>query len=339
LTVTLGAMGPQDAYDFLLTAVHRSGRPDLFRPAALDALVAAAHGVPRVLKLLASAAMLESMLDDAKVIERQHAERAIENKSPLPRAPEPVESVVAMAAPAAVPEPELPTARAAPEAWLDADTDDEPVQAAAIPLPVYFRPRDPADVDLPPEAEYEFEEPRSRRFGSARGAVAAVLALILVGGGAVALGGAQLGIPNIGDMLGQPQPDTDLPVAAVAPEPALPPASAPVEQAAISPDLESATNVPLTEAPAPELAAADASLVPQPAAEADEEEAPAKSPAQEAAEIADAQRGGITLVPGITPPPSQLRIPPGYRPSAARFPSLSAAAEAGLPLAPGTAPE
>ncbi len=176
LIAQLGVMTARESRDFLIDRSTKAGRPDLFHPAALDEITVASHGVPRVLKMLGNAALLNAMFSDTQHVEQKHAHQALIDKAPLPGPPllistyvtsvrkrPPVESEIVLAAPKA------------------------PVAAKAD-----------ADVPAIPPAVYQTGGERlMSRLADARGTIAGAGALLLLIAGAALYGYDQLDLQTI----------------------------------------------------------------------------------------------------------------------------------------------
>lgn len=74
--IDLRPLDAEEARDFLLTRAARAGRLDLFTREALDVLVEAGRGSPRMLRVLAGAAMFQAASAGAKQISPEHASLA-----------------------------------------------------------------------------------------------------------------------------------------------------------------------------------------------------------------------------------------------------------------------
>lgn len=85
-TVRLAPMSGQEMQDFLLDAASKAGRPDLFSPAAQDAIVEAVFGIPRTAKMIANGAVMEALFEGSRVVESRHVAAAIAARQPLPPA-------------------------------------------------------------------------------------------------------------------------------------------------------------------------------------------------------------------------------------------------------------
>lgn len=71
--VDLRPLEPIEAREFLLARAVQAGRPDLFTPEALDIIVEAGRGSPRLLRVLAGAAMFQAVSDGVARITAEHA--------------------------------------------------------------------------------------------------------------------------------------------------------------------------------------------------------------------------------------------------------------------------
>jgi hypothetical protein len=131
--VRLAPMSRQESCDFLLDAAARSGRPDLFTPAAQDAVAAAARGIPRVLKRIANEAALEAMFEGGDGVEARHVRSvAAAHATLLPREVDYVDTPRAGPAPATgtMPRRTAPTdVGDAGDLASDVDPDDDAVAA------------------------------------------------------------------------------------------------------------------------------------------------------------------------------------------------------------------
>ena len=163
--VRLSPMSGRETQDFLVDAAVRAGRPDLFSPAALDAIAAAAYGIPRIVKLIANEAALDAALEGGVIVEARHIAGVVAARAPFPAAEEDYAVDPPLYAPPGA-------AQAAPSVVFVDDDDADAVPEAApddgegrvVPLPM---------KPLPPDVEH-------RRFGfDARG--------VIIGGGALAL--------------------------------------------------------------------------------------------------------------------------------------------------------
>jgi hypothetical protein len=71
--IDLRPLDPEESRDFLLARAAAAGRLDLFTPEALDVIVDAGQGSPRLLRVLAGAAMFQAASDGAAQIGAAHA--------------------------------------------------------------------------------------------------------------------------------------------------------------------------------------------------------------------------------------------------------------------------
>jgi trimeric autotransporter adhesin len=74
--VDLRPLGVDEAADFLTARAAAAGRPDLFAPGAIETIAAAGRGSPRLLRVLAGAAMFQAASDGAAQIAPAHASLA-----------------------------------------------------------------------------------------------------------------------------------------------------------------------------------------------------------------------------------------------------------------------
>ena len=74
--VDLRPLDPAEARDFLLSRAAQAGRVNLFTPEALDIIVDAGRGSPRLLRVLAGAAMFQAVSDGIAQVMPEHASLA-----------------------------------------------------------------------------------------------------------------------------------------------------------------------------------------------------------------------------------------------------------------------
>jgi hypothetical protein len=87
--IDLRPLDPVEAHHFLAARAEVAGRPDLFAPDALDVIVEAGRGSPRLLRVLAGAAMFQAAVDEATQITAAHASLAATMHRSLIGRPEP----------------------------------------------------------------------------------------------------------------------------------------------------------------------------------------------------------------------------------------------------------
>jgi hypothetical protein len=331
-SVRLGPMSGREAEDFLLEAAAAAGRPDLFTPAAQDAIVAAACGIPRVLKTLANGAVLEAVFEEVEVVDARHVATAVAAKSPLPAAepdyaydPPPYHP-----RPQAAPPPRpIVLTEPAPKAAVDDDADAD----TAMPM------RMPPLVDE--------RAPRSFALG-ARGTIIGGAALVLLVAAAGAYAIDTVGVGRVADWVrvqlgGVTAPSTGNPtVPRAAPgRPTISSDLATVEPLAAPPTLETAAIAVETAVPAPAFEA-EATGAAEPAVDAPPLPDPStpgyRPPSPTLPTIAAARRAGIPTTQDRDGPraargaePDTVRIEPTVPLSDAPAPSLSTV-DVGLPV-------
>lgn len=187
--VRLSPMDTNDAYDFVLDAAMQANRPDLFSAAAQESIVAASHGLPRLLKRIVGAAAMEAMFEGSSIVEARHVARAVRASGALPPPPEPD---FMPDAPASTDRPEPPAfvllepaEAVTPE--IDDETDAAAIEEIEAPRVAFFVPQ-------PPETLV-----RQRRFDphDARGVIVGAAALVLLLAAAAAYGLHVFGIDRL----------------------------------------------------------------------------------------------------------------------------------------------
>lgn len=298
-TVRMRPMTATESADFLIDAAVRAGRPDLFSAAAQDAIIAAAHGIPRALKLLGNGAVIEALFEGAGTVSAKHVAKAIDATPPLPLSDaadgEHDDAVVACRHEAG----QKPLTMAC--------------LAASGPAPVAGSEDSGADAD---SIFIPFQPMAAAREGfqlGSHGLVAGIAALAFLIAAAAAYAVGTLGIDRIADLANLPAPSGRR---LAAPQSA-PPLSTPTAGAV--PDYPPAI------APMP---------VPVPLRDDRTREGVAAGQVAAMIEPAAPEATG----PSVAWPPLPTPGTPGYRPPTPVMPTLSAAARAGIPTSDGAPP-